>query len=408
MIQAPPESVSIDPPTFDPYDYAFHEDPYPTYRRLREEAPLYYNPDLNFWALSRHADVVAGFRDNTRLSSANGVSLDPAAYGPNAHKVMSFLAMDDPRHMRMRQLVSKGFTPRRVAELQERILELTLGHLEPALAGGEFDWIADVAARLPMDVISELMGVPEADRAEVRRLADLVVHRDEGVLDVPVSAMEASLHLVGYYADMIAERRKAPTADLTSALLDAEIDGDRLDDDEIIGFMFLMVVAGNETTTKLLGNALYWGAKNKNEVSQVLSDPQRAPEWVEETLRYDTSSQLVARTAAADIDLHGATIRSGDKVLLLIGSANRDSEVFDDADEFRLGRNASGKLASFGAGVHFCLGAHLARLEANIALEQFARRVADYEIDFDRSERVHSTNVRGFAALPMKVTERHA
>lgn len=162
---------------------------------------------------------------------------------------------------------------------------------------------------------------------------------------------------------MIAERRKSPTADLTSALLDAEIDGDRLDDDEIIGFMFLMVVAGNETTTKLLGNALYWGAKNKSEVSQVLSDPERAPEWVEETLRYDTSSQLVARTAAADIDLHGATIRSGDKVLLLIGSANRDSEVFDDADEFRLGRDTAGKLASFGAGVHFCLGAHLARLE---------------------------------------------
>jgi cytochrome P450 len=408
MIQAPSESVSLDPPTFDPYDYAFHDDPYPTYRRLREEAPLYYNPDLNFWALSRHADVVAGFRDNARLSSANGVSLDPAAYGPNAHKVMSFLAMDDPRHMRMRQLVSKGFTPRRVAELQDRTLELTLGHLEPALADGELDWITDFAARLPMDVISELMGVPEADRAEVRRLADLVVHRDEGVLDVPVSAMEASLHLVGYYADMITERRKSPTTDLTSALLDAEIDGDRLDDDEIIGFMFLMVVAGNETTTKLLGNALYWGARNKGEVSQVLSDPDRAPEWVEETLRYDTSSQLVARTATADIDLHGATIRSGDKVLLLIGSANRDSEVFDDADEFRLGRDIAGKLASFGAGVHFCLGAHLARLEANIALEQFARRVADYEIDFDRTERVHSTNVRGFAALPMKVTERHA
>ena len=405
MIQARPESVSIDPPTFDPYDDAFHEDPYPTYRRLREEAPLYYNPDLNFWALSRHADVIAGFRDNTRLSSANGVSLDPAAYGPNAHKVMSFLAMDDPRHMRMRQLVSKGFTPRRVAELQDRTLELALGHLEPALASGEFDWISDFAARLPMDVISELMGVPESDRAEVRRLADLVVHRDEGVLDVPVSAMEASLHLVGYYADMITERRKSPTTDLTSALLDAEIDGDRLDDDEIIGFMFLMVVAGNETTTKLLGNALYWGARNKSEVSQVLSDPDRAPEWVEETLRYDTSSQLVA---TADIDLHDATIRSGDKVLLLIGSANRDSEVFDDADDFRLGRDIAGKLASFGAGVHFCLGAHLARLEANIALEQFARRVADYEIDFDRTERVHSTNVRGFAALPMKVTERHA
>ena len=419
MIQASPGSASHagpaspDPPTlgpviFNPYDYAFHEDPYPTYRRLREEAPVYHNPDLEFWALSRHADVVAAFRDNTRLSSANGVSLDPSAYGPNAHKVMSFLAMDDPRHMRMRRLVSKGFTPRRVADLEERILELTLRYLEPAVGAREFDWISEFAGKLPMDVISELMGVPESDRNEIRRLADLVVHREEGVLDVPVAAMEASLHLVGYYADMLAERRKKETSDLTSALLEAEIDGDRLTDDEIIGFMFLMVVAANVTTTKLLGNALYWGAHNKSEVAQVLRDPARAPQWVEETLRYDTSSQIVARTAVADIELHDATIRSGDKVLLLIGSANRDSDVFDTADEFRIGRDSSQKIASFGGGVHFCLGAHLARLEANIALEQFARRVADYEIDEDRCERVHSTNVRGFAALPVEVTERHA
>ncbi|SMG38703.1 hypothetical protein SAMN02745947_02603 [Rhodococcus rhodochrous J3] len=419
MIQASPGSASHagpaspDPPTlgpviFNPYDYAFHEDPYPTYRRLREEAPVYHNPDLEFWALSRHADVVAAFRDNTRLSSANGVSLDPSAYGPNAHKVMSFLAMDDPRHMRMRRLVSKGFTPRRVADLEERILELTLRYLEPAVGAREFDWISEFAGKLPMDVISELMGVPESDRNEIRRLADLVVHREEGVLDVPVAAMEASLHLVGYYADMLAERRKKETSDLTSALLAAEIDGDRLTDDEIIGFMFLMVVAGNETTTKLLGNALYWGAHNKSEVAQVLRDPARAPQWVEETLRYDTSSQIVARTAVADIELHDATIPAGGKVLLLIGSANRDSDVFDTAADFRIGRDSSQKIASFGGGVHFCLGAHLARLEANIALEQFARRVADYEIDEDRCERVHSTNVRGFAALPVEVTERHA
>ncbi|WP_420749902.1 cytochrome P450 [Rhodococcus sp. O3] len=408
MTQASLDTSLFGPLLFDPYDYDFHEDPYPTYRRLREEAPLYRNDELGFWALSRHADVITGFRDNTRLSSANGVSLDPSAYGPHAHKVMSFLAMDDPRHMRMRQLVSKGFTPRRVADMQERILELTRGYLEPTVETGEFDWIAEFAGKLPMDVISELMGVPQQDRAEIRRLADLVVHREEGVLDVPVAAMEASLHLVGYYADMLTERRARRTEDLTSALLDAEIDGDRLTDDEIIGFMFLMVVAGNETTTKLLGNALYWGAVNKDEAARVLRDPERAPEWTEETLRYDTSSQIVARTAAADIDVRGGTIREGDKVLLLIGSANRDSEVFEDADEYRIGRDSTNKLASFGGGVHFCLGAHLARLEANIALEQFARHVADYDVDFDRCERVHSTNVRGFAALPLKVTRRHA
>jgi cytochrome P450 len=396
----------ITPVVFNPYDYDFHDDPYPTYKRLREESPIYHNPDIGFWALSRHGDVADAFKDNRRLSSANGVSLDPAAYGPHAHLVMSFLAMDDPRHMRLRQLVSRGFTPRRVAELEGRILELTDQYLEPALAAGEFDWIAEVAGRLPMDVISELMGVPEPDRAELRRMADLVVHREDGVQDVPQAAVESSISLMGYYRDMIAERRRSATGDLTSALLEAEIDGDRLSDEEILGFMFLMVVAGNETTTKLLGNALYWGSRHSGQVAPVLADPDRAPDWVEETLRYDTSSQIVARTTAVDLEYYGQTVPAGEKMLLLIGSANRDPGVFEDADEFQIGRNSTNKLASFGGGVHFCLGAHLARLEANIALAEFARKVSDFEVDESGIERVHSTNVRGFAALPVKVQVR--
>ncbi|UGT54934.1 cytochrome P450 [Nocardia asteroides] len=399
-------SAAVEPVRFDPYDYRFHEDPYPTYHRLRTEAPLYHNPDLDFWALSRHSDVIAAFRDNHRLSSANGVSLDPAAWGPHAHRVMSFLAMDDPRHMRMRRLVYKGFTPKRVAEMEDRIREITLAYLEPALARGRFDWIDEVAGKLPMDVISELMGVPEADRAEIRRLADLVVHREEGVLDVPVEAIESSITLYGYYADMVAQRRAAPRDDLTSALLEAEIDDDTLTDEEIIGFMFLMVVAGNETTTKLLGNALYWAGVDPAEYAKVAADPDLVADWVEETLRYDTSSQIVARTATADLDYHGGTIPAGAKVLLLIGSANRDPAAFADGDSYRIDRNDGGALASFGAGVHFCLGAHLARLEATVVLGEFARRVARYEVDHGGIERVHSTNVRGFARLPITVEVR--
>jgi cytochrome P450 len=396
-------SAAVQPLTFDPYDYGFHDDPYPTYHRLRTEAPLYHNPDLDFWALSRHSDVIAAFRDSTRLSSANGVSLDPAAWGPHAHRVMSFLAMDDPRHMRMRRLVFKGFTPKRVAEMEVRIREITLEHLEPALARGSFDWIDDVAGKLPMDVISELMGVPEPDRAEIRRLADLVVHREEGVLDVPADAIDASIRLFGYYSDMVAQRRAAPADDLTSALLDAEIDDDTLTDEEIIGFMFLMVVAGNETTTKLLGNALYWAAANPEEYAKVVAEPELVSDWVEETLRYDTSSQIVARTAAVDLDYHGGTIPAGAKVLLLIGSANRDATAFDDGDSYVIDRNDSSALASFGAGVHFCLGAHLARLEATIVLGEFASRVTGYDVDTAGIVRVHSTNVRGFAKLPITV-----
>ncbi|MEU0539874.1 cytochrome P450 [Nocardia sp. NPDC005978] len=394
-------SASLEPFTFDPYDYGFHDDPYPTYERLRTDAPLYYNPDLDFWALSRHADVIAGFRDNVRLSSAMGVSLDPAAWGPHAHRTMSFLAMDDPRHMRMRRLVFKGFTPRRVTEMENRIEELTREHLEPALARGSFDWIEDFAGKLPMDVISELMGVPVPDRAEIRRLADLVVHRDDGVMDVPHSAIDASLQLIVYYSEMVTARRAEPTDDLTSALLDAEIEGDRLTDEEIIGFMFLMVVAGNETTTKLLGNALYWAGRTPGEYAKVVADPDLVPDWVEETLRFDTSSQIVARSAAVDIEMYGRTIPAGAKVLLLMGSANRDSEVFPDGDVFRIDRPEKGAISSFGAGVHFCLGAHLARLEAIVALRAFVSRVRDYSLDESGIVRVHSTNVRGFATLPI-------
>ncbi|EHR53660.1 cytochrome P450 [Saccharomonospora marina XMU15] len=391
---------------FNPYDYAFHEDPYPTYARLRDEAPLYHNSEVGFFALSRYDDVVAGFRDNRGLSSANGVSLDPAAYGPHASRTMSFLAMDDPRHQRMRSLVSRGFTPRRVRELEQRIVELTRQHLDAALETEEFDFIAEFAGKLPMDVVSELVGVPEPDRAETRRLADAVMHREEGVQDVPHSAMDAALRLVQYYADMVADRRARRTDDLTSALLDAEIDGDRLDDDEIIGFLFLMVVAGNETTTKLLGNALYWGWRNPGELAKPMADPGRIDDWVEETLRYDTSSQIIARTTTRKLHYHGEDVPEGSLLLLLPGSANRDERAFDRADTFDLDRDRSKQLTSFGGGSHFCLGAHLARLEARIALTEFTSRVRDYDIDERNTQRVHSTNVRGFATLPVRVEVR--
>ncbi|MEV4648292.1 cytochrome P450 [Saccharopolyspora sp. NPDC049357] len=391
---------------FSPYDYAVHADPYPTYARLRDEAPVYHNAELDFWALSRHSDVAALFRDNTRLSNANGVSLDPAAWGPYAHKTMSFLALDDPRHNRLRSLVSRGFTPRRVRDLQPRILELARHHLRPALESGEFDFVADFAGKFPMDVISELMGVPEADRDRLRELADTVMHRDEGVFDVPQAAMEASLNLVAYYADMLAERRRERTDDLTSALLDAEIDGDRLSDEEIIAFLFLMVVAGNETTTKLLANAAHWAHLNPAEQAKPFHDPDRVSDWIEETLRYDTSSQMVARTATEDIRLHGTTIPAGARVLLLVGSANRDPRAFDDADRYDLDRRTDTQIVSFGGGTHFCLGAHLARLEARIALTEFVELVKSYDVDTDRAQRVHSSNVRGFATLPVRVESR--
>ncbi|HEX7134994.1 MAG TPA: cytochrome P450 [Iamia sp.] len=393
------------PVAYDPYAYEIHEDPYPTYARLRAEAPVYRNDEHGFWALSRHADVIEGFRDTASYSSAHGVTLDPAASGPHAHRTMSFLAMDPPRHGRMRGLVSRGFTPRRVLDLEPRIREIAAGYVEAGIERGGFDFVGDLAGRLPMDVISELMGVPEADRAELRRLSDLLVHRPEGAIDVPREGMEAALLLAGYYADMIADRRARRTDDLTSALIDVDVDGERLTDDDIIAFLFLMVVAGNETTTKLLGNAWYWAWRHPDERAKPFSDPGRIGEWVEETLRYDTSTQMLARVTTRDVELRGATIPAGDRVLLLIGSANRDEDVFADPARYDIGRDTTA-MASFGFGRHFCLGASLARLEARICLEELVARIADYDVDAAGIERVHSVNVRGLATLPTTVRPR--
>lgn len=391
--------------SYSPYAYATHDDPYPTYARLRAEAPVYRNDELDFWALSRHADVTAAFRDTTRLSNANGVSLEPSATGPQAARTMSFLAMDPPKHGLMRALISRGFTPRRVADMEPHVLELTRLHLDPALEQGTFDFVADFSGRLPMDVISEMIGVPVSDRDEVRRLADLLVHRDDGVLDVPRAGMEAALELAGYFAAMLAARRRRPTEDLTSALLDTEMDGQRLADDDIISFLFLMVVAGNETTAKLLANAWYWAWQHPAQRRLVFEDAGRIEGWIEETLRFDPSSQMVARTSTAEIDLHSTTIPAGGRVLLLIGSANRDENVFADAATYDISRDTS-ELVSFGVGRHFCLGASLARLEARVALQELVRRVDEYDIDPDGARRVHSVNVRGFESLPTTVKVR--
>ncbi len=394
----------------DPYDYGFQEDPYPVYAHLREHEPLHHNPELDLWALTRHADIADALRTEGTYSNSYGVAIEKSAWGPDAHKVMSILGMDPPRQKRLRSLVSRGFTPRRVHDLLPRIQELTDRYLGECLEAGSFDWITDFAGKLPMDVISELMGVPEEDRAEVRRLADLVVHREDGVYDVPAPAMEASLWLVGYYQAMVDERRKRPADDLTSALIEAEVDGDRLGDEDVIAFLFLMVVAGNETTTKLLGHALFHLTRNPDQLETVFggADTDLVVPWVEETLRFDTSSQLLARYLLRDVELHGARAPQGAKLVLCLGSANRDERVFSRPTEYDISRDKDelAQILSFGGGRHFCLGANLARLEAQIALREVVRRVGRVEVDHDASKRVHSINVRGFASMPVRMAVR--
>ena len=396
---------------FDHYDHATQDDPYPTYARMRVEAPLFHNEEHDFWVMSRHADLHKAWRTDDVYSNKMGVTLDKSAWNENAHLVMSFLGMDPPDQTRLRKLVSRGFTPKRVAEMEPRITEVSLRHLENALAKGEaeggFDWIVDFAGKYPMDVISELLGVPEADRDEVRRLADLLVVREDGLRDVPQAGMDASMQMFSYFADLLASRKKAPADDLVTALLLAEDEGDRMTDGELTAFLFLMVVAGNETTTKLLGNAVCNLSEHPEQRDAVFADPELIAPWIEETLRYEASSQLLARQTLQDVTIDGITCPAGAQLLFNVGSANHDETVFNNAEEFDIHRDKAelAKHIAFGGGRHFCLGANLARLEAQIALKQLVERVASIEVSGE-PVRMYSANVRGYASLPVTVKAR--
>ncbi len=382
-----------------PYSWEFHEDPYPTYAALRDEAPAYRNEKLGFWALSRHADVLRAFKDVETFSNAEGVALE--AFSKDAWRTMSFLAMDPPAHQALRRLVNKAFTPRRVRGFEPRIRALANEHLDQFPEDGRVDFMESFAGKLPMDFISEMIGIPKEDRDQVRHWVDDVLHREEGKIEVPQPAVKASLSLLQYYQAHLDQRRKESVDDLLGALMSAEVDGRQLNDDELLSFLFLLGVAGNETTTKLLGNALYAAHLHPEQYDKVVANPDLIAGWVEETTRWDNSSQLVYRTMARDIELHGRQLIQGDRVALLIGAANRDERVFDDPDAFDVERDCADSL-SFGRGVHFCLGASLARMEGRVCLEEILKRYPRFELDEAGLVRAHSGNVRGFVTLPVR------
>jgi hypothetical protein len=403
---------------FDPFSYEHHENPYPTYRQLRDRAPAYLDPERGFWALSRHEDVRAAIDDWPTFSSSGGITLERRT--ENVEPML--IEMDPPRHTELRSLVSRAFTPRRVADLEEPTRALALELSEDFGPGRRLDVIGDFAAKLPMAVISVMLGVPRADQDELREWSDAMLHREEGSADLTPAGIEGATRLYGYFNDVIAQRRRSPTDDLVGALVAAEEDtaGGRPTDDgpevalrgssdrrslspaEVLGFCFLLLIAGNETTTKLLGNALFWLEAFPDQRELLLADPTRIPGAVEETLRYDTSTQALARVLTCDVELHGVTLPAGRKGLLLFGSANRDERRWDEPDRFDIARNPAGHLA-FGHGLHHCLGAPLARLETRVALDVLLPRLGRYEVDSAAAERVHSGNVRGFARLPVEI-----
>ncbi|MGW4393646.1 cytochrome P450 [Amycolatopsis nivea] len=391
------------PPAYDPFSYAVHEDPYPTFAWMREHAPLYRNEERDFWALSRHEDVLAALRAPALFSSRNGISLEADLWGPDAVKTSGFLAMDPPAHGTMRRLTSPAFKRAWVAAWEPRVRALARARLEPLLDRDEFDFAADFAAALPHDVMCEVMGIPAADRDRIRADNDLLNTCEDGSEVRGKATLDAGLRLAVYYVGLVQQRRRRPGDDLASALASARADGRPLTDSQLVAFLFLLVSATNESTGKLLGNAWYHGRQVPGLGRAGLAG--RARDWGAETLRYDSPSQMMARVLAEPATLHGTRLPAGARIALLPASANRDRRVFADPDRFDLDRD-TGRHIAFGHGPHYCLGAALAELEITVALEELGRVARDYEIDLARAERVHSPHQRGFARLPTILVRR--
>ncbi|MBX3024093.1 cytochrome P450 [bacterium] len=389
-----------------PFSWDFHADPYPTYRWLRDHAPVYRNEALGFFALSRWDDVVAASLAHEVYSSAQGTVLEMDRAIAESFPIIIF--MDPPRQTRLRRLVSKAFTPARIAALEPFIRATAVALLDRMRDAGGCDFIADFAARLPIAVISAMIGVPDGDRDMVRAWTDESLDRDADSPQIPARALAASARLGQYFYALASEKRAHPSDDMISLLAHAEVIDDeggaqRLTDAELVGFCNLLSAAGNETVTKLLGNAVVLLARHPEQRRRLVADPGRIPDAVEECLRYWPPSQYQGRTLTRDVALHGVTMPRGAFVLLLTGAACRDERQFADADRFDIAREVPLQLA-FGHGAHKCLGAALARLESRIALEELHARIPAYEIDEAACRRVHMSNVHGFAAVPMTWT----
>lgn len=391
---------------WDPFDRELHHRPYDVWRLMRDEAPVYRNEEYGFYALSRFADVLDASLDTETFSSAHGVTLDmlqEERLSPPSPMIM----MDPPAHTGMRKLMNRTFTPRRMAALEGRIHELCHEYLDPFVGSGGFDYVRDFAMRLPVMVISSLLGFPESDHDMLRVWSDAQIHREPGDPNLTPEGQAAMGELIGYYAEQIQQRRRQPTDDIVSDLIAAELvepDGSvrHLDDGELIVFIILVNLAGNETVARLLGWAGLTLARFPDQRTKLVDEPALVANAVEELLRFEAPSPVQGRFAERDATYHGITIPAGSKVLLVTGAAGRDEREYPEPDRFDVERTA-GRHISFGHGAHFCLGAALARVEAKIGIDETLRRFPTWEVDEEAVTFVHTNSVRGPASLPIAV-----
>jgi cytochrome P450 len=394
------------PVEFDPFSSVYFDDPYETYRRLRDERPVYRNDRYGFTALSRWDDVVEASRNWQTFSSAHGVDLATLTSGRRP-EFDSLIMIDPPKHNRLRALVSRVFSPRAVSALEPMIREVVRGFLDELGGRSGFDAVAEFSGPFPVEVISVMLGVPPAERQQIRHWLDLVLTREEGQIAPGRAAQAAGLEMGSYFYELVGRKRRDPDEGMISRLIEATVADEEgrevaLDDMEIAGFVALLGGAGAETVTKLVANAIVLFDSHPDQWDAVLGDRSLIPGAVEELLRYHPPSQYQGRWTTEEVTLHGETIPAGRPVILITGAATRDERHFEDPDRFEILRKPELALG-LGHGVHACLGAALARMESRIAIEEFGARFPVFEVDREGLRRVQMANVAGYSSVPVAV-----
>jgi len=399
----------------DPIPHAAADDPHPVYRQLREDYPVHYVEKRDLWVLSRHDDILAAIKDPETFSSAQGVV--PSGFMPENP---TLIVLDPPEHGNMRKAVMRAFTPRRMAAMSDQVRGFARQLLDSLLAAGalqsagashtagvapatgtrpsagEVDAFEGYTDPLPIYVMAELLGVDASERPMFKRCGDAIVYSSGAEPEILLAAQR---ELTEYLQTVFDERKREPKNDLISLLLTSSEEGRALENDELLGLCFLLLVAGTETTTSALGNAMLLLEQHRDARNKLIEDPTLIPAAVEEILRFDAPVQGLSRVVRRDVEIRGQKIPEGARVHLLFASANRDPSVFDEPDRFDITRTPNNHL-SFSLGIHFCLGASLARLELRIGLEELLARAPDYRLCVDGLERLPSDTNRGFAKLP--------
>lgn len=395
---------------YDPYLRDIVKSPYPVYERLREEAPLYYNKEYDFYAVSRYEDVRKGLADNKTFSSARGGILEQIQQNVPIPPGI-FISNDPPIHTMYRQMVQRIFSPRRMLGLEEKVREITVQVLDELVGRDEFDFIGDIGAQVPMRVIGTLLGIPEEQFQEVRETVDSMLTTEEGK---PIDYDgDASIGMIESFAPYIQWRRENPADDITTELLNAEFkDAEtgemrHLTDEELLNIFCVLAGAGNETTNKLIGWSGKLLAEHPEQRKMLVEDPSLINDAIEEILRYEAIGPHIARYVTEDVEFHGQTVPAGSAILFIAASANRDYRAFPDPDRFDIKRDRAAH-CTFGYGIHTCIGNVLARMEGRIVLEELLKRFPDWNVDMSNAHMLTTSTVRGWERLPAYVNERGA